>query len=176
MIHCWICARVDTGLGRIENVNVRVKSNTYIILSKADRCHLWHFYLLPCTFGCVWQMFLSSCRRTCWPRPRPKTLTERWIFSERMWCRPTPQGIDWLICLPVCLRYSTCRSSTVCCLRTISVLVSTCLSSALTSLFFSSSVNVQLPVCSPLSFNHFCLYPFLVSSLPPNIYFFTCFC
>lgn len=25
MIHCWICVRVDTGLGGIENINVETK-------------------------------------------------------------------------------------------------------------------------------------------------------
>lgn len=52
--------RVDTGLGRNENVNVEMKPNTYIILSKTDHCHLEHF-----SYSCVPLVVYAIMRDRC---------------------------------------------------------------------------------------------------------------
>lgn len=63
-------------------------------------------------------------------------------------------------CLPLCWGYLTCRFFIVCCLHTISVLVPTCLSQAITLLFFLLYPSITFAhtrpcFACPLSSNNF---------------------
>lgn len=164
MIHCWICVRVDTGLGRIENVNVEMKHLLFYQTQIAVTDDFF-FYIWTRAFICVC-FYVQVTNGHVDPGS-----AQRWIeklVPDRGCCPVPPLGCRLTICLLVCLSYSTGRVSTVHCLHTNLVFVSTCLRSTITLLFSSSFSRQSLLLCPSITFS----YNLLWLSPPCIIFFF----
>lgn len=127
-----------------------MKWNAHIIPSKTDdgcpaAWALWLYVFASDRCGCLLANGHVDLRSI--------HLSDRWDGEWRQPC-PAYQDIDWLICLLVCLRDSTCRCSTVGCLHTISVFVSACLSLTITGPVFHSLLMASLQSSCP-SVKHF---------------------
>lgn len=97
---------------------------------------------------CVYWCAFPLIDRSVDPRLRPNT-DWKMRSREQMWPCPAPHGSFWLTRPPVCLRHLMCRTCTACCLHTISVSVSTCLSTAITSLLSLLMSSCQAPLLCP---------------------------
>lgn len=149
MIHCWICVRVDTGLGGIENINVETK---HLPLCQNQIAVNVDFFL----FFSIWTCCVASDKWTCWPSAL--RVIEK---LDGMQSYPTLriQTNYMFPCLLNILHRQSFHS-----LHTNLVFVSTCLRSTITLLFFPS-LSCQSPLfCPSITFS----YNLLLLS-PPSI-------